>query len=147
MRRGAQTHYRWRGSLGFTEEIKGKTYISATTVESATEDEGEPPPSEDGDDSRRKISDGIAPADLDSTPHETPFVPPSVNRRVFITHGKNKAFLDPLKKLLGFGELEPVVAAERQSVSQPVPDKVMSDMRGCGTAIIHVDDEQKLMEL
>lgn len=38
-----------------------------------------------------------------------------------------------------YGELEPVVSVERQSVSKPVPEKVMDDMRGCGAAIIHVD--------
>jgi len=40
---------------------------------------------------------------------------------------------------LEYGELEPVVSVERQSVSKPVPEKVMDDMRGCGAAIIHVD--------
>lgn len=67
-------------------------------------------------------------------------------RRVFITHGKDKSFVDPIKKLLSFGELDPVVAVERQSVSQPVPDKVLNDMRSCGAAIIHVDAEQKLVD-
>lgn len=67
-------------------------------------------------------------------------------RRVFITHGKDKSFVDPIKKLLHFGELEPVVSVERQSVSQPVPDKVMNDMRSCGAAIIHVDAEKKLVD-
>lgn len=67
-------------------------------------------------------------------------------RRVFITHGKNKAFIEPVKKLLSFGELEAVVATERQTVSQPVPDKVMADMRTCGAAIIHVEDEQRLLD-
>lgn len=70
----------------------------------------------------------------------------SAARRVFITHGKNRAFIDPIKKLLGFGEMEPVVSVEKTSVSQPVPDKVMSEMRGCGSAIIHVDAEQKLID-
>jgi predicted nucleotide-binding protein len=67
-------------------------------------------------------------------------------RRVFITHGKNKALIDPIKKLLGFGELEPVVSVEKTSVSQPVPDKVMGEMRSCGAAIIHVDADQKLID-
>ncbi|WP_375771660.1 nucleotide-binding protein [Archangium gephyra] len=65
----------------------------------------------------------------------------SRKRRVFIAHGKNRAFIEPLKKLLGFGELEAVVATERETVSVPVPDKVMNDMRNCGAAIIHVEDE------
>jgi predicted nucleotide-binding protein len=67
-------------------------------------------------------------------------------RKVFITHGKNKAFIDPIKKLLTFGELEAVVADEKQTVSQPVPEKVMEDMRSCGAAIIHVEDEKRLMD-
>lgn len=67
-------------------------------------------------------------------------------RRVFITHGRNRAFIEPIKKLLQFGELEPIVSVERQSVSEPVPDKVMNDMRSCGAAIIHVDAEEQLVD-
>ena len=67
-------------------------------------------------------------------------------RRVFITHGKNTSFIEPIKELLGFGELIPVVSVQRESVAQPVPDKVMNDMRGCGAAIIHVDGEMKLLD-
>jgi predicted nucleotide-binding protein len=67
-------------------------------------------------------------------------------RRVFITHGKNTSFVEPLKELLGFGELIPVVSIQKESVAQPVPDKVMNDMRGCGAAIIHVDGEMKLLD-
>ena len=67
-------------------------------------------------------------------------------RRVFITHGKNKSFVDPIKKLLGFGELVPVVSVEQQSVSKPVPEKVLDDMRSCGAAIIHVDAEETLID-
>lgn len=63
-------------------------------------------------------------------------------RRVFITHGKNRALIDPVKKLLEYGELEPVVSVERQSVSKPVPEKVLDDMRKCGAAIIHVDADE-----
>jgi predicted nucleotide-binding protein len=67
-------------------------------------------------------------------------------RRVFITHGKNTSFIEPLKELLGFGELIPVVSIQKESMAQPVPDKVMNDMRGCGAAIIHVDGEMKLLD-
>jgi predicted nucleotide-binding protein len=67
-------------------------------------------------------------------------------RRVFITHGKNTSFIEPIKELLGFGELIPVVSIQKESVAQPVPDKVMNDMRGCGAAIIHVDGEMKLLD-
>jgi predicted nucleotide-binding protein len=66
------------------------------------------------------------------------------NRRVFLTHGKNKSLLGTLKELLAFGEFEAVVSVEHETVSQPVPDKVMEDMRRCSAAIIHVDPETKI---
>lgn len=75
-----------------------------------------------------------------------PIAPNARLSRVFITHGRNKAFINPIKDLLSFGSLEPVVSVERESVAQPVPEKVMNDMRSCGSAIIHVEDELKLMD-
>jgi predicted nucleotide-binding protein len=68
------------------------------------------------------------------------------NKRVFVTHGKNKEFIDPIKKMITYGKYEPVVAEEKQSVSKPVPDKVMGAMRGCGAAIIHVDLERVIKD-
>jgi predicted nucleotide-binding protein len=68
------------------------------------------------------------------------------SRKVFITHGKNKALIEPIKKLLVFGELEAVVSVQTQTVSQPVPGKVMEEMRSCGAAIIHVEDERRLAD-
>jgi len=67
-------------------------------------------------------------------------------RKVFITHGKNKALIEPIKKLLGFGELEAMVSVQTQTVSQSVPGKVMEEMRSCGAAIIHVEDERHLVD-
>jgi predicted nucleotide-binding protein len=68
------------------------------------------------------------------------------NKRVFITHGKNKDFLDPIKKLISYGKYVPVVAVEKTSVSKPMPDKVMGMMRSCGAAIIHVDADQVITD-
>lgn len=67
-------------------------------------------------------------------------------RKVFITHGKNKALIEPVKKLLLFGELEAMVSVQTQTVSQSVPGKVMEEMRSCGAAIIHVEDERHLKD-
>jgi predicted nucleotide-binding protein len=67
-------------------------------------------------------------------------------KRVFITHGKNKDLIEPIKKLLSLADLEPVVSVQTQTVSQPVPNKVMNDMRSCGAAIIHVDDERHITD-
>jgi predicted nucleotide-binding protein len=69
-----------------------------------------------------------------------------LNRRVFLTHGKNKSLLGTLRELLAFGEFEAVISVERETVSQPVPDKVMEDMRKCAAAIIHVDAEKETHE-
>ena len=68
------------------------------------------------------------------------------SKRVFITHGKNQSLIEPIKKLLKFGDLEPVVSVLSQTVSQPVPGKIMEEMRSCGAAIIHVDNERNLID-
>ncbi len=131
-------------ALGFVEEIKNKIYISLNDVanpiiDPTLEDDVEIPDQnhEENDESE----DELEPKDSNPPVNEK-----ENSRRVFITHGKNKKFVDPIKKLLGFGELKPVVSTEKQSVSQPVPEKVMEDMRSCGAAIIHVEDEVKLID-
>ena len=131
-------------SVGLLREIKGKQYVDLTGV-----------PQEPGNSSSDK--DEIGPGDADSPKADEPRPPQKpvatvvpttlqLSRRVFITHGKDKSFLDPIKKLLGFGEMTPVISVERQSVSKPVPDKVMEDMRSCSAAIIHVDAERTIID-
>lgn len=83
---------------------------------------------------------------LPTPPAATNVIVTDKNNKVFVTHGKNKSFVEPIKQLLVFGKFEPIVAVERQSTSKPVPDKVMDDMRGCSAAIIHVDAEQTLQD-
>lgn len=140
-------------SVGFIEEIKGKIYVSLqgaaarpdspTAIDEAPVDEPDP---------RNETEPGEAPPN-------PPIAPPAVRsrmasaiidderrRRVFITHGKNRDLVEPIRKLLEYGELEPVVSVERQSVSKPVPEKVMDDMRGCGAAIIHVDADRTIVD-
>ncbi len=68
------------------------------------------------------------------------------SRKVFITHGKNRALIEPIKKLLVFGDLEAVVSVHSQTVSQSVPGKIMEEMRSCGAAIIHVENERTLTD-
>lgn len=139
--------------LGLIEETDGKKRVYLEGVISTpieNNEEGD----EFGADVSGSENDGEEPAKTPSREGYTENQPTNGSgnatheaskRRVFITHGNNKTFINPIKKLLGFGELEAVVSTQRQSVSQPVPDKVMNDMRGCGAAIIHVDAEQKLI--
>tara|TARA_R110002096_G_scaffold212352_9_gene399853 strand:- start:3454 stop:4581 length:1128 start_codon:yes stop_codon:yes gene_type:complete len=137
-------------ALGLITEIKGRQYVDlAGVTPSATKEET----AEDAGDSEADFGASTGredPADDEEEQDNSSEPPPTqtkeANRKVFITHGKNKKFVDPIKKLLAFGEMEAVVSVERQSVSQPVPDKVMNDMRDCGAAIIHVEDELKLVD-
>jgi hypothetical protein len=130
-------------SVQFLRELKGKQYVAlcdAYTRESTAAPvvlgDPPPPPAEE--------------CELDATETRSPTVAQGIStpqlRRVFLTHGSNTTFIEPIKRLLAFGEMVPVVSIERQSVSKPVPEKVMDDMRGCGAAIIHVDEEQKLLD-
>jgi hypothetical protein len=134
-------------SLGLIVDIRGKKHVDlkGASVRPPTE---EPP--ESTEPTTQSGVPGIAPKRSPVTPQKETEISSGISdlrrRRVFITHGKDKSFVEPIKKLLQFGELEPVVAVERQSVSQPVPDKVMNDMRSCGAAIIHVDAEEKLVD-
>lgn len=66
--------------------------------------------------------------------------------RVYLSHGKNRNLVAPIKALVKLGGMEPVVSVERESTAIPVPDKVLNDMRSCGAAIIHVDDELRLVD-
>lgn len=69
-----------------------------------------------------------------------------VNTRVFITHGSNMKIVDQVKELLVYGKFEPIVAVERHSVSKPVPDKVLDEMRSCAAAVIHVGAERQVVD-
>lgn len=134
--------------LNLLQEIKGKYYVDLRNT-SGLKTEGISASEPQIDEGEEKL-DGSSP-DAARDPHELPPAVPitatrTTNRKVFITHGQNRAFVEPIKKLLQFGELEAVVSVEKQSVSQPVPDKVLSDMRSCSAAIIHVEDELHLLD-
>ena len=149
-------------SVNFLENIKEKVYVSLQGI--AVPAPGGPDVgAADGDVEER--TEGPVNSRLLAGPPTTlqPVVPLAVSgrsgtalavaiaddqrrRRVFVTHGKNRDLVDPIKKLLEYGELVPVVSVERQSVSKPVPEKVLDDMRVCGAAIIHVDAEHTIVD-
>lgn len=142
-------------SVGFIEQINGKDYVSLQTpvgtvpsIPAEEQNASLPLPSPD-----LTIRDDPTPpiVELQRTKVLPPVVPSAGaslkaaveddlrRRRVFITHGKDRALVEPIRKLLEYGELEAVISVERQSVSKPVPEKIMDDMRRSGAAIIHVD--------
>lgn len=147
-------------SVGFIEEIKGKPYVTlqGSTNMTVTADLGQ--------DNEIKNEEDTTPSDEHATQaisEARVIVQPTVTeprgtaliaaiaddqrrRRVFITHGKNRDLVEPIRKLLEYGELEPIVSVERHSVSKPVPEKVMDDMRSSGAAIIHVDADKTILD-
>lgn len=136
------------GQLGFLQQIKDRTYVDLGGAKTPVEVTVPPHAGADesgGNDREQVTSDRVVPAAL---PRKSPVMPPGDARlrRVFITHGKNQALIDPIKKLLAFGEFVPVTEAEKQTVSQPIPTKIMSGMRSCGAAIIHVEDERHIID-
>jgi predicted nucleotide-binding protein len=126
--------------VGITREIKDKKYIDLKNISnSKIIEDTEPNGADEGKASQLGIT-GVADTSAKAG------ISPEIKKRVYISHGKNQEFLEPIKKLLKFGELDSVISIEKVSVSQPVPDKVMNDMRSCGAAIIHVDAELKLID-
>ncbi len=138
------------GVVGFLQTIKDRKYVEleGTSIPQETPD---PEEAEQGID----VTEPTRTAALSlPTATQKSAVPALVARsvgatevrakRVFITHGRNRDLIEPIKKLLSLAELEAVVSVQTQTVSQPVPSKVMSEMRSCGAAIIHVDDERHI---
>lgn len=143
-------------SVGFVEEIKNKLYVTLQGSAASQVNNSNPETSEEEELEETKGNKNFNQEPRPTTPSPVAF-PKSTTiataiadderrRKVFITHGKNKELVEPIKKLLEFGELTPVVSVDRQSVSKPVPEKVMDDMRACGAAIIHVDDDKTIVD-
>lgn len=141
-------------SVGFIEEIKGKNYVTIQGAASAVT----PPAGTDSHETAKEEPLAPLPEPRGAITVPPPAVQPrgaqltaaiaddQRRRRVFITHGKNRDLVDPIRKLLEYGELEPVISVERTSVSKPVPEKVLDDMRSSGAAIIHVDAERAIKD-
>jgi predicted nucleotide-binding protein len=135
-------------AVSFLRDINGRKYVDLQGTQSAA---FAAPSAESDQEEKEPSSIPEGPALVTKIPITLPAatIPASDlarTKRVFITHGKNKALIEPITKLLKFGELEAVVSVQSQTVSQPVPTKVMSEMRACGAAIIHVEDERHLVD-
>lgn len=122
----------------------GRLYVSATPA---------PPVDEDSDDeevleppSKEIVDAGVAAAEIAHLAVPIKKEDGVANNRVFITHGKNKAVVEQLKKITTYGKLVPIVAAERETTSIPVPEKVFDDMRSCFAGIIHVAVDETIVD-
>jgi hypothetical protein len=131
-------------SVGFLTDIKGKNYVNLQGVPVAPVEEAS------DEEEQEEVTDVPNGLGTKLVPDKPTIVPkPGTDTRlgrVFISHGKNRVFIDPIKQLLEMVQLQAVVSVESSTVSQPVTQKVMNDMRTSGAAIIHVDSEQKLID-
>ncbi|HVZ16348.1 MAG TPA: TIR domain-containing protein [Terriglobales bacterium] len=126
--------------VGFLRDMKGSLYVDLETTTLVINSTGDTAP--EGE----KEPSGIEPVVESPSASAIPSQVKPPSNRVFITHGKNKDILNQIKELLTFGSFVPVVSVEQESVSKPVPDKVMDDMRSCSAAIVHVGTETKLLD-
>lgn len=130
--------------VGFLRDIKGSVYVDLESEQAAEQTPGgqDEPESRDVPDqgdlgpTRRGGQDTVKDGSKNLKKHD----------RVFITHGSDRAVVGQLKDLLTFGGFTPVVALEQETVSKPVPDKVLDDMRSCAAAIIHVGTERRVLD-
>jgi predicted nucleotide-binding protein len=133
-------------SVGLLQHIKDRIYVSLSES-GRTDDNMREGSLEISETSASSVIQGGEPHSAQL--HAATVQPRGIDRRakrVFITHGKNHTLIEPIKKLLSFGEMEAVVSVQTQTVSQSVPNKVMEEMRSCGAAIIHVEDERHLID-
>jgi predicted nucleotide-binding protein with TIR-like domain len=126
-------------SLGLLKNINGTDFVDLTY--DAVEAAESPASTTRAASSPTGPDESVLQSDL-----AVPLTARADNRRVFITHGKNQTIVDQIKKLLKFGDYEPVVSVDNQTTAKPVPDKVMDDMRSCTAGIVHVGSEMKVLD-
>lgn len=139
-------------AAGFLKEINGQQYVNLNGTGPVA---GSSEATVAGDEEESEPDNGLTASGV-TAPVESPIPtapvvqasPNSItnNKRVFVSHGKNSDIVAQIKELLTFGGFEPIVSVEKESVSKPVPDKVMDDMRSCGAGIVHVGSETRLLD-
>jgi hypothetical protein len=112
-------------SLALVQKINEKEYISLDGAGGATSEEESYDPAEPIEKLEEENRESVATENLGPVLVSPTAVPvmDQANKRVFVTHGKNKEFIDPIKKMITYGKYEPVVAEEKQSVSKPARTK------------------------
>lgn len=133
--------------LGLLREVKGSFYVDLDTTPELNFSVDEPDAEEIDEENNysQHLRDAKPTTPEISKPTHTES-DSQINNRVFITHGKNLQIVNQLKEILTFGKFQPVAAAEHETVSKPVPDKVLDDMKSCNAAIIHVGKEIKAID-
>jgi hypothetical protein len=114
--------------VGFLIDNGGKTYVNLEEVGASLP---KPGGTSSGVTDRSANESSIAPRPVTGEEYTPPAVATerdgvnslTTNRRVFVTHGRNRKIVEQLKELLTFGKFEPVVSVERESVAVPSPTR------------------------
>lgn len=127
--------------VGLLKKTNGGTWLGAeaTSAEVASEATEVETPEPDV-----QVEGPIEPKKSQPATTSSQSSPPA--NRVFITHGKNDKIVAQVKELLVYGKFDPIVSVEKHTVSRPVPDKVLDEMRECSAAVIHVGAEKMLID-
>lgn len=135
-------------AVGFLQTIKDRKYVELgnANIPVPVEEEQDADENESAERTATSLPTPISISKAAAPPAPITTATDARSRKVYITHGKNQTLIEPIKKLLAYGELEAVVSMQNQTVSQPVPSKIIGEMRSCGAAIIHVDDEKHLKD-
>jgi predicted nucleotide-binding protein len=134
-------------AVGFLTDINGRKYVDLLNTNKMTLATGE---ENQRQENQSDEAEHVKPASpmIAIVPKDpaTAAISDGRTKKVYLSHGKNKSLIEPIKELLKYGELEAVVSVQSHTVSQPVPTKVMAEMRACGAAIIHVEGERRLKD-
>lgn len=133
--------------VGLLENVRGSLYIHlgaalpAHGLATMPDDEYS---ADEADESLTLSSPGAVPVPAVPRPATEPVNDLAVNKRVFITHGKDRDVVGQLEEVLKFGGFEAIVSVNKEATAKPVPDKVMDDMRSCAAGIVHVSADTLL---
>lgn len=133
--------------VGFIEEVSGSKYINMAAAAPL----GEPTAQEEDAVDSAGLADFLVEKDDGPAENPAPVVLAAVNtlatnKRVFISHGKNKQIVEQLREVLGYGGFDPIVSVDKEATATPVSDKVMDDMRSCGAGIVNVGTDETITD-
>lgn len=128
---------------GVLHKIQGNEYINLSKVQTSEIEV-----------SNDKISTGKEVAKLEIAPEEPVYADTAgslvnnngKNKRIFLSHGKNKKILEQIDTVIKFGGFESVIAVQEETTAIPVPEKIMTAMHKCDAAIINVSADELLKD-
>lgn len=96
-------------SLGLLTTIKDKVYVSLEGTGTGTSDDETYDPEEPIEELAEETEkEPVQTMTTAKGPSTTPSAVDQANKRVFITHGKNQEFIEPIRKVISYGKYEAV---------------------------------------